>query len=62
MSEEVSVSPILEDSQDEKDPIQLAANEFTFREEEAFPILPVALVALILLALLGLVVIRISGK
>lgn len=62
LSEEVSVSPILEDWQDEKDPIQLAANEFTFREEEAFPILPVALVALILLALLGLVVIRISGK
>jgi hypothetical protein len=58
----VSESPILDDSSEEDQPIQLAGGEFTFRQEDEFPILPVALGALALILLLGLVVVRISGR
>ncbi len=61
-TEPVSESPVLIEPPVEREPIQLAANEFTFSKEQEFPILPVALVSLVLLALLGLVVIRISGR
>ena len=57
----ISESPVLDDLPVEE-PLQLTANEFTFRQEDEFPILPVALAALGLLLLLGLVVIRISGR
>jgi hypothetical protein len=57
----ISESPVLDDLP-VKEPLQLTANEFTFKQEDEFPILPVALAALGLLLLLGLVVIRISGR